>query len=149
MAYLWAEKVAERLKEKPSELGVDRLMCITNLFLRDDETLGLFVWDEAKDERISLFSTAGLLEQLEPPGLSLERMVANAAAGILTRLSAHKRGPKDCPLYYNEELDMRFIAGPLRLCAPDLAKLKKQPDRLKAVQRLLEIYGSTGPVTSR
>jgi hypothetical protein len=44
---------------------------------------------------------------------------------------------------------MRFIAGPLRLCAPDLAKLKKQPDRLKAVQRLLEIYGSTGPVTSR
>ncbi|MBI5446836.1 MAG: CHAT domain-containing protein [Deltaproteobacteria bacterium] len=137
-AYLWAEKVAARLQGRKAELGVDRLHCITSLPLRDDTTFDLYAWD---DGVVSIFSTADLLEQLEPPQLSVQRMLANVVIGILTSLPEHHRGPKNCPLYYNDERDIRCIAGPLRLCAADRAKLKSDPERLKAVEALLEVYG--------
>jgi hypothetical protein len=136
-AYLWAEKVAAKLEGRRAALGVDRLHCITSLPLRDDTTFNLFAWDNGV---VSIFSTHDLLDRLEPPQLTLERMTANVAIGILSALPEHRRGPKDCPLYYNDERDIRFIAGPLRLCPADRARLRNDPERLKALDALLGLY---------
>lgn len=136
-AYLWAEKVAAKLEGRRTALGVDRLHCITSLPLRDDTTFNLYAWD---DGVVSIFSTHDLLERLEPPQLTLERMTANVAIGILSALPEHRRGPKDCPLYYNDERDIRFIAGPLRLCPADRASMRNDPERLKALDALLGLY---------
>src|SRR5439155_12952679 len=108
VAYLNGEKVMERLRQKPRELGLDRLIAITNFPLRDERTLGLYAWDDDPEKKISIFSTHELLDQIEPP-LSIERMVANAVASFISELPAHKKGPKNCPSYYNDECDIRYI----------------------------------------
>lgn len=136
-AYLIAENVAERLREKPKELGVDRLIAFTNLRMRDSKTVDLFAWEDPKHE-ISLFSTYDLLKQLEPPALSIERMVANAAAGFMADLTVHRRGAKSCPFYYNDERAIEWIAGPLRFCGVCSGKLDHQTR--DAVERLLRVY---------
>lgn len=142
VAYLRAEKVVERLRDKPEELGVDRLIAFTNFPMRDADTVGLFSWDEDPKEQISLFSTADLLDQLEPPALSLERMVANAAASFLSNLPAHMRGAKDCPQFFNDDVEIEWIAGPLQFCAVCTGKMKRTLDRrtADAVKRLLRVY---------
>ncbi len=139
VAYLHAPKVAQRLAEKPAELGVDRLIAIANLLLRDDETLNLYFWGDPGGW-ISIFSTAGLLEQLRAPELTAERMIVNAVAASLAGLPSHSKGDQRCALYFNPERDIRLIAGPLRFCAPCARKLRRAPARLAALERLLRVY---------
>ncbi|MFN8093186.1 MAG: hypothetical protein U0599_13390 [Vicinamibacteria bacterium] len=48
-------------------------------------------------------------------------LIANAVVWIFSGLEAHDAGPKACPLFYNDERDIRYIAGPLQFCARDRA----------------------------
>jgi len=123
MAYLHAERVVERLRDKPREFALDRLIAITNLPLRDDETSELYAWDEDPKGQISLFSTYGLLDRIRPP-LTIERMVANAVAAFVGGLTEHKTGKKDCPFYYNEERDVfpNSVYDNMRICRSDSAQ---------------------------
>ncbi len=139
LAYLRADQLAERLRSKPDELGVEELICITNLPISDAETRNLIAWYDDPNERISVFSTYGLLDQINPPELSIERMIANAGAGFLGKLPAHRRGRKTCPYYYNAERDIKFIAGRLELCAPDRRRIKNAKLRA-ALESLLNVY---------
>jgi hypothetical protein len=42
--YLWAERLAGRLKRMPMELGVEALVCVTRHWMRDDNWLNLYGW---------------------------------------------------------------------------------------------------------
>jgi hypothetical protein len=137
IAYLNAEDVAERLKGKPRELGLDRLIAFTIFPLRDEEESGLISWDDTKNE-ICIFSTYELLENIQPP-LSIDRMVANAVAWFVSRLPAHK-APKNCVSYDNDEVDIKYVAGPLQLCERCRKKLKGKSALAKVVEQLLRAY---------
>ena len=86
-----------------------------------------------------MVSTHGFLEQLQPP-LDVEHMIADTVAFLIGGLQAHKRGTKDCPFYYNDECDVQFIAGQLKLCAPCRLKLKKDSRTTKAIEKILQAY---------
>ena len=136
-AYLRVDKVAERLEDKPAELGVDRIIAFTNLPMRDARTMDLVAWSEV-DGGVSIFSTADYLPQITPPALSIERMIANACVAFLSGLEEHKRGPVNCPMYYNEERDVASIAGRLEFCQRCSRKLA--PAARKTLGRLLGVY---------
>jgi hypothetical protein len=136
VAYLNAPEVARRLHDKPKELGLQRLVAITSFPVCDEDTLDLYVWDDDTDHLISVVSTHGLLEQLKPP-LDVEHMIADTVAFLIGELKAHKKGPKDCPFYYNDECAIESIAGQLELCAVCRKELRKEPGNMQAVEKLL------------
>jgi hypothetical protein len=139
VAYLNASEVARRLKDKPRELGVKRLIAFTDFPLRDGRTLGLYAWDDYPRQNISIFSTYELLDQVKPP-LSIERMVANAVSSFIIGVPAHKGGPKGCVSYYNEECEIEYIAGPLQVCPKCRHLLVKDRAKLAVVEKLLKAY---------
>ncbi len=138
VAYLNAEKVLTRLRQKPKELGLKRLIAITNFPLRDSRATGIYAWDDDPRKEISIFSTYELLEQLTPQ-LTIERLVANAVAAFVSGLPAHRRGPKNCPSFYNAECEIQYVAGPLKLCASCRKKLK-EAKKIELVEELLKAY---------
>ena len=139
VAYLNAEEVVKRLKDKPRELGVTRLIAFTHFPLRDSETLNLYAWDDYPKGNISILSTYGLLDQVKPP-LSIERMVANAVATFIVSLPSHKAGPKNCVNFYNDDREIESIAGPLRVCPKCRKRLAKDRAKLVVVEKLLKAY---------
>jgi len=142
VAYLNGPEIARRLKDKPQELGVKRLMAFTNFPLRDGRALGLYAWDDYPRINISIFSTYELLDQITPQ-FSIERMVANAVASFIIGVPAHKVGPKDCVSFYNPDCEIEYIAGPLSVCGNcrrQLTKDGKSRNRLEVVEKLLKAY---------
>jgi hypothetical protein len=136
---LRADKIAERLESKPAELGVERIVCLTNLPLSDAKTLDPHSWDRDPQRRISIFSTNGLLDLTDPPETSVERMIANAVVGFLGGLGSHERHSKSCPYFYDKERGIRSIAGRLTLCAQCVGRLKDAQLR-EALESLLRAY---------
>ena len=140
LAYINAQRVIERLFEKPRELGVALLIAFTNLPLTDDEgTEGLYAWDDDV-ARIGIFSFNCFIDQIKPP-YTLDRAIANAVAGFIGSLPSHTRGPKTCPFYYNDDVEIEYIAGPLTVCAADVKKLRKRDEsKVKVLEALLCAY---------
>ena len=145
-AYVVAETLYERLKNKPRELGLDRLVCMINFPLRSGKKKNLYYWplEPGKGERLSIVSTFDLLDQLTGPEFTVERMMAHLAAAVVADLIPHLPGvgPADCPFFYNKDRDIRSIAGRLRFCAACRRQCKKQEDqnRLRIAERLLATY---------
>lgn len=139
VAYLNAEEVVKRLKDKPRELGVTRLIAFTHFPLRDSETLNLYAWDDYPEGNISILSTYELLDQVKPP-LSIERMVANAVATFIVSLPSHKAGPKNCVNFYHDDREIESIAGPLSVCSKCRRQMAKDRARLAVVEKLLKAY---------
>jgi hypothetical protein len=139
VAYLNAEEVVKRLKDKPRELGVTRLIAFTHFPLRDSETVNLYAWDDYPRGNISILSTYELLDQVKPP-LSIERMVANAVATFIVSLPSHKEGPRNCVNFYNDDREIESIAGPLRVCPKCRKRLAKDRAKLAVVEKLLKAY---------
>ena len=138
---LHSNAVFEKLREVPGRLGVEKLICITNFWLTDGKVPNLF-GDESDDEKIIIVSTAGLLPKLNEQETTIERLVTNqvayANAGPIHRKG---KGPKNCPMYYNAERDIRWIAGRLDLCAECRRILKQaaNPQTVAAVEALLKL----------
>ena len=139
VAYLNAPQVARRLHQKPKELGLQRLVAITSFPVCDEQTTDLYVWDEDADHRITVVSTHGFLEQLKPP-FDVEHMVADTVAFLIGGLEAHKKGPKDCPFYYNDECAIESIAGQLKLCVSCRRRLQKDSGTMKTVEKILQAF---------
>ncbi|WHZ15243.1 MAG: hypothetical protein OJF52_002084 [Nitrospira sp.] len=140
-AFVMAETLYDRLKTKPKELGVDRLVCMINFPLKSKETTDLYFW---RRDALFVASTFGVLEQLNEKEFTVERMMAHLAAAVVADLTPHRRGvgPADCPFFYNERRDIRSIAGRLRFCAACRRQLKGKegPVRLRAAEQLLAAY---------
>jgi hypothetical protein len=124
-SYLYAELFAEKLKDKPRSLGVDFLGCLTNWWMRDDESVNIYGWWSGdRSVPILVLSTAGLALPAEGPvaGRALaNEVVAALAAQMLEYESSsgaiHERGPRDCPFFYNPERALESVSGRLRFDA--------------------------------
>jgi len=136
-AFLYAVEVERKLRPTLASLGVSHLFCVTSMPLHDGKAE--LSAHSTEDGAISLVSTANALARLSPPETTLERLVANMLAFALAQLDEHQRGAKDCPLYYNDESDIRWNAGALRFCKPCLARLGRG-ERRAALQALLTAF---------
>ncbi len=134
-AFLDAREVEAKLGPTARALGVDHLCCLTGMPLRDWVSDRLAI-HSSPDGRISIVSFAGLLTQLRPPDLTLERLLANALAFLLADLDAHRRGPRDCPCYANPRRDIRWYAGASAFCPRCAARLGRGA-RGRALRALL------------
>jgi hypothetical protein len=145
-AFVVAETLYERLKNKPKELGMDRLVCMINFPLKSGKSKYLYYWPlkPGMGERLAIVSTFELLDQLTGPEFTVERMMAHLAAAVVADLPPHRPGvgPADCPYFYNKERDISSIAGRLRFCATCRRQFKGKygQARLRAAEQLLAAY---------
>ncbi|HEY7514466.1 MAG TPA: CHAT domain-containing protein, partial [Vicinamibacteria bacterium] len=143
--FLHGGRLGERLRAKPRELGLDALFCVTTFRVGDDDAPDLYVWyrddfsdPDGRTRGFGLISLYRVLERLDPPRLTLERVLANLITGCLSDAPEHRRGPKSCPHYYNAERDVRFLAGPLRFDATCRRRVSRE--RLPHLVRLLRAF---------
>ena len=145
-SYLWAESVANRLKSKAAEIGADVLACVTRHWLRDDDYLNIYGWwPEAQKPPVVIFSLAGF-EQLKAEGPETDRAIANAVVASLTgfyaNLNSHARGPKDCPMWFDERRDYKHLAGRLKFDATCRRRLASLGAKLGGLDALLRVFTS-------
>lgn len=143
--YLWANKVAERLKGMADDLGVNILACVTRHWMRDAEYLNISGWWADHEETpVVMFSCAGL-DDLAPEGEQTDQVLTNIMvlllAGHLSEMDTHARGPKSCPMYRNFERDFAHMFGPQQFDKNCRAELKKKiPKELPALEALLKTF---------
>jgi hypothetical protein len=147
--YLWAEKLADRLEQVTVGLGVSLLACVTRHWMRDNEHLNLYGWwPGGKKPPIVIFSCAGF-DRLPAEGAETDRVIANIAgtalAGFMANMDSHKRGAKDCPMWFNRSRDYPHFVGLQKFDRNCRVKLKKDiPKELTAVEPLSKTFHSRG-----
>jgi hypothetical protein len=152
--YLNAKKVGGRLDRIRRSFGVDYLICVTDLPLRDAETAGLYLWsgDKASEagqpdlNRVAFFSIWGF----EPPlhGHTFAAALGNGFAITLVEDLSEVVGGDDEPKhtlgYFNAERDVAHLAGKLTI-TPKMrkafaAKKKITAAQLAALETLLALF---------
>jgi hypothetical protein len=142
-AFLHGAKVSQKLRNKPKEMGLDRIFCFTSFGLGDDGFRNLYVWDNYDEDptnTISIISLAGLLEEFNHAKSLISRAIVNTVSGCLLTLPAHRRGPKTCPLYFNEERDIKYIAGRLKPDKTCKARARKAGIDVAAIEQILRAF---------
>ena len=146
-SYLWAERLADRLQRMPMELGVEVLACVTRHWMRDDNWFNLYGWwPGGRKPPIVIFSIAGF-EELAAEGPETNRAIANTTVSVLAGfygdVDAHTRS-KDCPLWFNESRDFKYLVGQQKFDARCRSILKRKlGSRFGALEALLKTF----PVT--
>jgi len=142
--YLISEIFAERIKERPSELGVDLLACLTTWPMLEKEFItDIYDWWGDKRVPITIFSTAGFA--IPARGPETNRILTNSLVenltGFLSQSRPHKKGPRDCPMYYNGERDFELMKKRMRFDKDCRRRLKsKIPNELPALEALLAAF---------
>src|SRR5215216_4600001 len=100
------------------ELQVDILVCVTRHWMRDEHTTNLYCWWPGdKKPPVVILSCAGF-EELASAGVETDRFFANlvveALAGFLGNMGTHRKGAKDCPMYYDEGRDYGHTTASLK-----------------------------------
>lgn len=130
---LRADVAAGRLKNKLTELGTDFLFCITQYPLMYEEDGVLYWnyynwWPGPEEPKIIIFSVA--FDEMPFAGAGADRAIANGIVqgmvGILADKGTHERGPKDCPLYHNEERDLDLVTNHQHFDKRCAAELKRK-----------------------
>jgi hypothetical protein len=143
--YLWAERLAQRLGRAPLELRVDVLACITRHWLRSDDDVNLYGWWPGDGEPpVVIFSCAGA-DDLLAEGPETDRAIANVLVSLLSgyrgQIDAHERGPKDCPMSYNDGRELAYMTGQQSFHGACEKKLAKTiPKDLPALKALLKLF---------
>jgi len=141
-AFLHADQVAAKLRNKVPELGVDFLACVTQHRLHSEAEKDIYAWWDT-ETRVMLFSTKGY--PLPPSGPVTERAIANALVGALAAVLSdsdyHEKGDPRCPLFYNAERLYERLIEQLRFDPDCRRHLKKSaPDDLPALDTLLGLF---------
>ena len=145
--YLWAERLADRFQRMPMELGVEVLACVTRHWMRDDNWLNLYGWwPGGCKPPLIIFSIAGF-EDLAPEGPETDRAIANATvtglAGFYGNMDGHTRGPKDCPMWFNEARFFKHLVGQQKFDPKCRSKLKpKLGSKFGALEALLKAFAA-------
>lgn len=144
--YLWADKLANRLKDMTVELRVHLLACVTRHWMRDDDWFNLYGWwPDGQKSPVVIFSCAGF-EDLAPAGPETDRAIANvmvtALAGFFGELGSHMRGPKNYPLFFDEDRNFDHLSGPQAFDPTCRTKLKKKlpKEQVAALDSLLKTF---------
>jgi hypothetical protein len=151
--YLWAERLAKRLRSKAVELRVDVLACVTRHWLRDDNWFNIYGWwPDDQDPPGAIFSCAGF-DDLAPERAATDRAIANSRVSALTgsfaNVGYHTRGPKQCPLYFNQERSLERLTGAQAFDRPCRKKLVRTIRKeLPALDALLAAFVAAPDGTS-
>lgn len=146
--YLWANKVADRLKRATIDLRVDVLACITRHWMCDDDSVNIYGWwPDHQETPVVMFSAAGL-DDLAPEGNQTDRLLANVLvlllAGYFSEMDCHdKKREAECPMFRNTDRDFGHMTGPQEfdtICRDQLRK--KIPKQLPALEILLKTFHS-------
>jgi hypothetical protein len=143
--YLWAEKLAQRIHTRASQMQVDILACITRHWMRDDEIRNRYGWwGDSRKPALVIFSYAGF--DLPAEGPITDRVLANATvsalAGYFGNAAPHTEGAHDCPLYHNPNRDFGVLTHAQRFDEPCEKKLReKLGNDYGALGRLLKLFG--------
>ncbi|MEK6334698.1 MAG: CHAT domain-containing protein [Acidobacteriota bacterium] len=146
-SYLWAERLADRFQRMPMELGVEVLACVTRHWMRDDIWLNTYGWWPVdRKPPLIIFSIAGF-EDLAAEGPETDRAIANATvtglAGFYGNMDGHTRGPKDCPMWFNEARFFKHLVGQQRFDPKCRSKLKpKLGSKFGALEALLKAFAA-------
>lgn len=147
VAHLRADRIAQRLAPRVQQLGLDAMACLTTYPLADEEDDDLYAWSPGDGQPpIMLFSTAGF--DVPDDGPLLDRMIVNLLVGGLAGLRgdmySHKRGPKNCPLYYNPNREFKWLVAPAEFDHVCRAGLRKSPAKaeLPALEALLKAFAA-------
>ena len=143
--YLKAEQLAHRLRNKTVELQVNILACITRHWLRGEEWLNIHGWwPNGGKPPVLIFSIAGM-DELGSEGSETDHAIANAMvaglAGFYGDMATHRRGPKDCPMCFNESRTVDQIVSAQKFDAVCRRKLgQKLGRKLRALEELLTVF---------
>ena len=143
--YLVAEMLAKRLQKMPVELGVEILTCVTRHWMRDQETLNIYLWwSEDRKPPIIIFSIAGF-DDLPPAGAETDRALANALvtglAGFYGEVDTHTDGKRDCPLAYDGSRDFNLLVGRQEFDQDCVSRLQpKLGEKFAALEALLKTF---------
>lgn len=154
VAYLNAERVAPRMEEIRVKLGVDYLLCVTDLPLRDKDTTALYLWSchasNAPFGGVIIFSIWNFDPPLQGPlfKAAFANTTVMALAGDLSKVTPRANEPKNTLGYFNLERDVAHITGKLRITADTrkrmLAKKRIMPAQLAALEKLLTLFQPAG-----
>jgi len=145
---LHANVAADGLKNKRQELGVDFIFCITDkpiMFKNGNELHWNYYcwWSHRGEENIVIFSVA--FPDLPTRGPAADRAIANGVVqgltGILADTGTHGRGPKTCPLYLNNERNLKLVISRQTFDDKCEKSLRKEiPADLPALEALLAAF---------
>ena len=142
--FLWAERLADRLRGTPVELEVDILACITRHSMRGDEWENIYGWWPSNREPPILIQSVAGFNQLAPEGRETDRVIANqvvsSLAGFYGDLDSHQTGSKKCPLFFNQERKFEHLASRKQFDKDCREKLKKRGANLDALDALLNVF---------
>ncbi len=144
--YLNAEEVSRRLRNQPTELGVDYLCCITDQYMMDSQWYNLYGWWDyaAAESAIIFFSMAGF-ELAGRPDVArqvLAKELATTVTHVRADLGTHRRGPKSCPFYFNEERNVELLKNAARFdrqCRREIRE-KLSAEELAAVEAIYKKF---------
>lgn len=141
--YLWAERLANRLKRMPMELGVEVLACVTRQWMRDDRWLDLYGWWPGdRNPPIVIFSIAGF-EELAPQGPETDRAIANnlvmTLAGFYGNIDSHARS-KNCPMWFNPNREFPALVSQRKFDTGCRKQLKTLGTKFDALEALLNVF---------
>jgi hypothetical protein len=143
-----AEATTARLKFKTQELNVDALLCITEqpIVVEKDGKLDSDYdcwWTEPGDGNIALFSTSlpGMPNTLPDLGRVMTQLCVQGLAGLFGDMVCHKRRPKNCPMYANNERSVQIASVPQKFDRKCAAHLQKEiGEDLAALEAILKIF---------
>lgn len=140
---LRADRLAKRVGNRPMELDVDLLACVTRFPLQTDEQSEISGWWPGKDgPPVGIFSTSGLT--LAPEGLQSDRAIVNTMVALLTRFfgegQPHQKGAKTCPLFFTKDGVLEHLTVKQKFDADCRKDLRKRiPKELPALDALLKV----------
>jgi hypothetical protein len=90
-----------------------------------------------------VFSCAGF--ELKAQGPATDRAIANATvsalAGFFGEMGTHTHGAKNCPMAFNRDRDVKYVAGALAFDATCRRTLgRKLARELPALEALLKVF---------
>lgn len=149
--YLNAPRLADRIKGRVGELGVNYLACITNGWMHDDETKNLYGWwSERVDLPVLVFSTAGLTLPTRGPesGRTVANLLASTLAARLVQVHEpkgdvmHAAWPESCPFFRNDKRDPSVLEARLTFEATCRGRLEQAAGKNKteAIEAMLAAY---------
>lgn len=147
---LRASRLARRLRNTPSELKADYLICITGHPIVDEKGALVYEWYSTTfDIPVLMLSYAGIRD-LKPSSVETERALSNGIVALLAaaraKLARHDIPPSTCPLYLGRKPDLAIFTAEQRFDAKCRKQLKQVIGKdLPALEALLRTFDSVKP----
>jgi CHAT domain-containing protein len=144
IAYLAAERVADRLRNVVNGVDADYVFCVTDRPLADESTKNLYWWaDDGSNFRFNIMSTWGFHPPIRESSFpcALTNVVVDALARFVSKVEVDT-AIKGSVFYYNEERAREYLVGRLSIPETDRQKLAGALSReaLRSLELMLAAF---------